>query len=83
MIQNRARLTEALQKLGLAPIPSLSNFVLVPVTDAAALAKAMRQEGVAIRPFQQLNGIGDAVRISVGPWEMLEEALAALRKVLA
>jgi len=53
------------------------------VKDAMALAKAMRQEGVAIRPFQQLKGIGDAVRISVGPWEMMEDALAALRKVLA
>jgi len=83
VIQNRARLAEALQKLGLSPIPSLSNFVLVPVKDAMALARALRQEGVAIRPFQQLQGIGDAVRISVGPWEMMEDALAALRKVLA
>jgi histidinol-phosphate aminotransferase len=82
-IQNRARLTEALRQLGLSPIPSFSNFVLAPVKDAIGLAKAMRQEGVAIRPFPQLTGIGDAVRISVGPWEMMEAALAALRKVLA
>jgi histidinol-phosphate aminotransferase len=83
VIQSRQRLTEELRQLGLSPIPSLSNFILVPVKDAAALAKKMRQEGVAVRPFPQLKGIGDAVRISVGPWEMMEAALSALRKVLA
>ncbi len=83
VIQSRERLTEALRQLGLSPIPSRSNFILVPVKDAAALAKQMRMEGVAVRPFPKLDGIGDAVRISAGPWEMMEAALAALRKVLA
>jgi histidinol-phosphate aminotransferase len=83
VIQNRERLADALRQMGLSPIPSFSNFLLVPVQDALALAKQMRQEGVAIRPFPGLEGVGDAVRISVGPWEMMEAALAALRKVLA
>jgi len=83
VIQNRERLAQELRQMGLSPIPSFSNFLLVPVRDAQGLAKLMRQEGVAIRPFPELQGIGDAVRISVGPWEMMEAALAALAKVLA
>jgi histidinol-phosphate aminotransferase len=79
---NRGRLFEALRQLGLAPIPSASNFVLVPVRDAVAVAREMRKEGVAIRPFPKLVGIGDAVRISIGPWTMMDAALTALRKVL-
>jgi histidinol-phosphate aminotransferase len=83
VIQNREHLAQELRQMGLSPIPSFSNFLLVPVRDASGLAKLMRQEGVAIRPFPELQGIGDAVRISVGPWEMMEDALAALAKVLA
>jgi len=30
-----------------------------------------------------LPNIGDALRISVGPWPVLEECLAALREVIA
>jgi len=82
-IRSRERLAQALREMGLSPLPSASNFLLVPVPDAQALAKRMRQEGVAIRPFPGLHGIGDAVRISVGPWEMMEEALAALARILA
>jgi histidinol-phosphate aminotransferase len=83
VIRNRARLLEALQQMGLHPLPSSSNFVLVPVKDAAGVSKRMREEGVAVRPFLQLDRIGDAIRISVGPWEMMEAALSALRRVLA
>jgi histidinol-phosphate/aromatic aminotransferase/cobyric acid decarboxylase-like protein len=48
------------------------------VADAAAAAAAMRARGVAVRPFPGLSGIGDAVRITIGPWPMMERALAAL-----
>jgi histidinol-phosphate aminotransferase len=82
VLQNRGRLTEALRGMGLSPIPSASNFVLVPVRDALALGREMRRQGVAIRPFPNLVGIGDAIRISIGPWEMMEAVLAALGKVL-
>lgn len=81
VVTNRARFVEALRAQGLAPIPSSSNFVLVPVQDALGKAKAMRQLGVAVRPFPDLLGIGDALRISIGPWEMMEAALAALKSV--
>jgi histidinol-phosphate aminotransferase len=82
---NRARFVAALERLGLAPLPSEANFVLVPVRDAAALALRMRREGsgVAVRPFVALPGIGDAVRITIGPWRMMEAALQEIEEALA
>jgi histidinol-phosphate aminotransferase len=80
-IVNRNRLQNALVALGLAPLPSQANFVLVPVRDAARIDRELRQHNVAIRPFVGLPGIGDALRISVGPWEMVERCLDALREV--
>jgi histidinol-phosphate aminotransferase len=83
VVSNRARLIEALRAQGLSPIQSSSNFVLVPVQDGLGKAQAMRQRGVAVRPFPALPGIGDALRISVGPWEMMEAGLAALKSVIS
>jgi histidinol-phosphate aminotransferase len=84
ILRNRARLVEALKALGLSPVPSEANFVLVPVKgDSVALARAMRQQrGVALRAFAGLPGLGDALRISLGPWEQVQAALDALKAVL-
>lgn len=77
----RDRLTSELRALGLEPLPSVANFVLVPVPDAVALAARLRDRGVGVRPFTALPGIGDALRISVGPWPLVADALDALRAV--
>jgi len=52
--------------------------VLVPVPNAPSVAQAMRALGVAVRPFAALPAVGDALRVSVGPWEMMEACLRAL-----
>jgi histidinol-phosphate aminotransferase len=82
----RQRLTMELAQRGLAPLHSEANFVLVPVANANARARRMRSLGVAVRPFEGLPLISDALRssggsalrISVGPWEMVSAVLAAL-----
>jgi histidinol dehydrogenase len=79
--ENRARLRDALTALGLAPLPSAANFVLVPVPDAGPAAQRLRAAGVAVRPFVALPGIGDALRITIGPWSLMNEVLAALAGV--
>ncbi len=71
-VQNRDRLTTSLQSIGFKPLPSDSNFVLVPVSDATGMDDRLRQRGIAVRPFSALPRIGDALRISVGPWGMLQ-----------
>lgn len=85
-LENRARLTAELERRALAPIASEANFVLVPISNANARAKHMRSLGVAVRPFEGLPPVSDglrasggsALRISVGPWEMIDAVLAAL-----
>jgi histidinol-phosphate/aromatic aminotransferase/cobyric acid decarboxylase-like protein len=81
-VKNRARMSDALRAMGLSPMPSDANFVLVPVRNAVGIDTAMRERGVAVRPFTDLLGVGDALRISVGPWAVLEECLTALRDVV-
>jgi histidinol dehydrogenase len=80
-IELRTRFVRELERRTFSPLPSEANFVCVPVPDARAAAEAMRARGVSVRAFPALLGIGDAVRISVGPWPMLERCLGALEEV--
>ena len=79
----RTRLTRELSLRGFNPIESQANFVLVPVQGADRVSAHMRKLGVAVRPFPRLAGIGDAIRITVGPWAMMEECLTALDEALS
>jgi histidinol-phosphate aminotransferase len=80
---SRSRLAESLRALGLAPLPSQGNFVLVPVPGAAGVARRMREHGVAVRVFEGLPSIGDSLRITVGPASMMERVIVALEEALA
>lgn len=87
----RERFADALRALGMEPLPSRANFVLAPVADAMEVAGALRARGIAVRPFERLTAPagsplaaaqGSAIRITIGPWPLLERALGALREVL-
>jgi histidinol-phosphate/aromatic aminotransferase/cobyric acid decarboxylase-like protein len=80
--QVRACLTQELRGRGLDAGDSQANFVFVRSQDATSIAVRLREKGVALRPFTNLTGMGDGLRITVGPWPMLEEALTALDEVL-
>lgn len=82
-VDNRERLGAELRARALAPLPSAANFVLVPLPGAAAVAARMRELGVAVRPFTALPSIGDALRISVGPWELMARFLEAFDEAAA
>jgi histidinol-phosphate aminotransferase len=77
-VANRERFANALRVHGFRPYPSAANFLLVPLPAASRIAQLVRERGVAIRPYPGLPGIGDAVRITIGPWSMMELALDAL-----
>jgi histidinol-phosphate aminotransferase len=83
-IRNRERLVEALRARGLAPLPTAANFVMVPVAEGCALryAAGLRKRGVAIRPFAGMPDVGDGIRVTVGPWPMMERFLATLDEVM-
>lgn len=82
-MRNRAAFNDAIQALGLTVLPSRANFVLIPVADAEVIARRLRDAGVAVRPFTGLHGIGDALRVSIGPRPMMERCLTALGAALA
>ncbi|HEY2850347.1 MAG TPA: histidinol-phosphate transaminase [Gemmatimonadaceae bacterium] len=78
-IESRDRLAGELRAMGFTPLPSATNFLLVPTPKAFALAESLGKQGIAIRPFRGLRNIGDAFRITAAPWPVMERALAALR----
>jgi len=90
-IENRARLIAELSTMGFVALPSAANFIMVPTPRAAELFRALSSRGVLIRAFTAMprdlpvlaECNGTALRISVGPWEMMEVLLSALREVMA
>jgi histidinol-phosphate aminotransferase len=82
----RESLLTALTQRGLEPVASSANFVLLPLLGAADTARALAEQGVAVRSFTGLRVVspalaasrGEALRISVGPWHEMERTLSAL-----
>lgn len=75
----RERFAAALRERGFAPLPSEANFVLVPTKKPCEpIADRMRERQVSVRAFPALQGIGDAVRITIGPWPLMQTCLDAL-----
>jgi histidinol-phosphate aminotransferase len=77
-VEVRERFAVALRDRGFRPLPSAANFILVPVDHAVRIGELMRQRGIVIRPYPGLRGIGDAVRITMAPWAIMERVLEAL-----
>jgi histidinol-phosphate aminotransferase len=74
----RSQFEARVVSLGYKPLPSDANFVLIPMENAAAVAERMLQAGIGVRSFRSLPGIGNALRVTMAPWPMLEEFLAVL-----
>ncbi len=79
----RERLAAELRRVGLSPLPSGANFLCIPVAHAASWGTHLLARGVRVRVLRALPGLGDALRIGVGPWKSMEVVLAALRAVVA
>ena len=90
-VENRERLASELRALGVTPLPSAANFLFVPTARAETLALGMRELGVQVRALSGLPrnlavldaSAGRALRIGVGPWDVMERVLESLREVLA
>ena len=83
--RNRTRLMEALAALDLECVPSEANFLLVRLPagcNAIEMNDILRQRGVAARPFPQLRGFGECIRVTIGPWPLLETFLQAFADAL-
>ena len=62
---------------------SAANFLCVPMRNVVLVGQALRARGVAARPFPDLPHVGDALRVSVGPWPMMEQFLNVLPEAFA
>ncbi len=95
----RARLARKLTELGLAPLPSGANFLLIPLggvtsgawtsdgstpgdLSAGGLTAALREHEVAVRPFPDLPGLGEAIRVTIGPRPEMDRFMEALERTL-
>ncbi|HET7274366.1 MAG TPA: histidinol-phosphate transaminase, partial [Longimicrobiaceae bacterium] len=84
-VENRERLAARLADLGFVVAPSAANFLLiaVPGAPAAAWAAALGRRDIGVRPFTGIPGMGDSIRVTVGPWPIMETFLSALRAIAA
>lgn len=73
----RERFAEGLRnRRGVRVWPSEGNFVFLQVEGRASdIAERFRAQGVGVRAFSGLTGIGDAVRIGVAPWPQMARVL--------
>ncbi len=78
---SRAYFLAELRAMGLAPIPSETNFVAVAVGDDGAVSDGLRERGFTITPLGgwSLPGL---IRISFGTDEQNRAFIAALRDLL-
>lgn len=74
----RSRFVSTLTSLGYSSLPSDANFVLVPMANATVIAQRLLGQGVAVRSFANLPQIGDALRITIGPWDLMQRFLDAI-----
>jgi len=84
-VAERERLGAALRARGVAVVPSVANFLLLTVPDAAATHRALLERGVLVRRQDHLAGLPGALRVSVGradendaflrAWDALPQAL--------
>lgn len=88
--ESRQRLADGLRALGIEPGPSDANFLFVPLRRASETADALARLGIAVRAFRGLAPVspalassgGNALRITVGPWSMMQAALDGLAAIL-
>lgn len=83
--QNRARLSKELEALGVRFVPSRANFILIRLPAAATASginAALRERGISARPFPALPHVGECLRVTIGPWDMMQRFLDAFSKLI-
>ncbi|MDN3517684.1 histidinol-phosphate transaminase [Aquisalimonas lutea] len=80
--EQRDRLRQGLEALGLDVLPSAANFLCVRVGDAAAVNEGLLRAGVIVRPVAGY-GLPEWIRVTVGLPEENERFLRALSAQVA
>jgi histidinol-phosphate aminotransferase len=78
----RETLAERLRGLGLDPVPSEANFLLVDTgADDIAVAQALLRAGLLVRPGQDF-GMPGYIRVTIGPLDLMERLAEELARAL-
>jgi histidinol-phosphate aminotransferase len=78
----RETLAERLRGLGLEPVPSEANFLLVDTgADDLAVAQALLRAGLLVRPGQDF-GMPGYIRVTIGPLDLMERLAEELARAL-
>jgi len=77
----RSYLTAALPKLGLAVVPTVANFLLVRVGEAAAFRAALLRRGFCVRDCTSF-GLPRYIRIGLRPLPECRRLVAAIQEVI-
>lgn len=82
ILEGKNYLYGALHKLGLAYVPSVTNFILIDVgRDGMDIFKAMLKYGVIVRDMKQY-GLKNFIRVTIGTKKENERFIKVLKKVL-
>ncbi|MFU8887096.1 MAG: pyridoxal phosphate-dependent aminotransferase [Trueperaceae bacterium] len=65
-VAERERLAAELRVRGVRFVPSVTNFILLRVADAAATHRGLLRHGVLVRRQDHLPGLAGALRVTVG-----------------
>ena len=79
--EGRKQLMDGMRNLGLEPVESVTNFILIPFKKAAGLTAALTKRKVIIRPMAGF-GLPEYVRVSVGTAKENAQYLNALSEAL-
>lgn len=74
----RSQFVTRVESFGYRPLPSDANFVLIPMEAASDVAKKMLEAGIGVRSFRNLPGIGNALRVTMAPWPIMEQFFGVL-----
>jgi histidinol-phosphate aminotransferase len=78
----RETLAERLRALGLDPVPSEANFLLVDTgADDIAVAQTLLRAGLLVRPGQDF-GMPGYIRVTIGPLDLMERLAEELARAL-
>lgn len=84
IMEEREKLTKALEALNFTVLPSAANFVFAchQTQSAEELAQGLREQGIIVRHFRQPEKIANYLRITIGNSEQTDALLAGLNTLL-
>jgi histidinol-phosphate aminotransferase len=78
--EERRFLEEGLSRLGVPFVPSVANFILIPIEQATKIYEALLHQGIIVRPMNSFH-MQEGLRVTIGKHEENVAFLNALSKV--